>query len=393
MRILQVASGFAPIPPVGAYAVEMIIHNLSSALVALGHEIMVLDIEEENRPPVPYQVTEVPLRWQKDINLPTHILRGFAFKQASGQGLKRLRKEAHFDIANFHNQFSAAHISLVRRHSLPAVYTLHNPRWYEARACRSPWLRLKYFQDLKAMRKADMVICLNQTTRLNLARYFGVPLSRIAVVPLGIDESWLANIETSEATRQKYAPNDELIILNVARIAPYKNQLTLAKAIPLVAREVPEVRFLFAGPVGDRSYAHSVRQAIAGAGVERNAVFLGEIPYADLPQLYSLSKIFAITSESEAFGIVVLEAMASGKAIVASDIETFQETVGEGRGITVPIFDHEALADAILNLLRNEPLRQEIGQQAKEYVQLNYTWESVAAKTVGVYKSLTKGNV
>ncbi|MFX0196613.1 MAG: glycosyltransferase [Candidatus Hodarchaeota archaeon] len=110
MKILQVSTGFAPVPPKGAYATERTIHSLSSALAALRHEVTVLDVREKNRPSVSYQVVEVPLRWRKDVNLPTHILRGFAFMQASGQGLRTLLEKEHFDIINFNNQFAASHI-------------------------------------------------------------------------------------------------------------------------------------------------------------------------------------------------------------------------------------------------------------------------------------------
>lgn len=386
MRILQVGTGFAPIPPTGAYAVERIIHSLSLALVALGHEVTVLDIEDKNRSPTPYRVVEIPLRWRKDINLPTHILRGFALRQASGQELRGLLEKEHFDIINFHNQFSAHHIDLAHRYNIPAVYSLHNPLWYDSRACQSFWQRLKFSQDIRAMQNADTVICLNNITNQNLAHHFMVSPSKIAVLPNGIDESRLADIRVSEAIKNRYAPNDEPIVLNVARIAPYKNQLTLAKAIPLVAREIPNVRFLFVGPIGDKSYARRVHQTISEAGTKRNALFFGEVPYADLPQLYSLCKVFAVPSESEGFPLVVLEAMASSKAVVASDFEGFQEMLGEGRGITVPAFDYEALANAIISLLRDDSLRDKMGKRAKEHVRLNYTWNSVARKTVEVYK-------
>lgn len=390
MKILQVGTGFALMPPAGAYATERTIHSLSSALVSLGHKIMVLDIEEKNRLSVPYGVIEVPLRWRKDINLPTHILRGFAFRQASGQALRTLLKSEHFDIINFHNQFSAQHISLAHHHGIPAVYSLHNAIWYKSSACRSSWQRLKFFQDVVAMRRADMVICQNNTTASNLACYLGIPQTKIAVIHLGIEDSWLADTKVSEVMQSQYTPNDEPIVLNVARIAPYKNQLTLAKAIPLVVREVPNVRFLFVGPVFDKGYARRLHQTISKAGVAKNVTFLGEVPYADLPQLYSLCEVFVIPSESEAFGVVVLEAMASGKATVASDIETFQEMLRGSRGVTVPAFDHRALADAIISLLKDDTFRQTIGQRAKEHVKHNFTWNNVARRTVQVYEDVVK---
>jgi glycosyltransferase involved in cell wall biosynthesis len=385
-----VGTGFGPIPSKGAYGAERTIHFLSSALAALGHEVTVLDIVTEDRDPSPYQLAEVPLRWRKDINLITHILRGFSFRLASGRGLKDLLSRDNFDIVNFHNQFSAHHIDLAHRHNMPAVYSLHNALWYNDWACRSQWQRLKFFQDVKAMRKADAVICQNNTTRLNLARYLGIAVEKTTLIPLGIDESWFEDVQVSEVVRKQYAPNNERVVVNVARIAPYKNQLTLAKAIPLVVQKMPGVRFLFVGPVGDKGYFRRVHQVIAKAGVKNNVDFLGEVFGLELRQLYSLSDVVACPSSSEAFGIMVMEGMAKGKPTVASDLETFQEMLGQERGILVPVFDHEALAEAIMGLLRNDSLRQQMGERVKEHVRCNYTWENVAKRTLEVYHKMVK---
>ena len=390
MKILQVGTGFASMPPAGAYGTERTIHCLSAAMTALGHDVTVIDIEEKNRPPIPYQVVEVPLRWRKDVNLPTHILRGFAFRQASRQGLRTLLQKEHFDIINFNNQFSASHISLARSHTIPVVYSLHNALWYNVWACRSSWQRLKFFQDIRAMKTADIVICLNKTTSFNLTRYFSIAPIKIAVTPNGINEKWLVEREVPEDLRNRYAPNNEYVILHVGRIAPYKNQLTLVFAIPPVIKEIPKVRFLFIGPVTDKHYYHRLQSAITGLGVDNYVSFLGEIPYDELPHFYSLCTVFVCPSSSEAMPTVILEAMAQSKAIVTSDIEPFSDALPRGVGTTVPTFDHQTLAHVISNMIKDASLREKMGQRAKEHVRRNYTWDNVAKRTAQVYEDVLK---
>jgi len=90
---------------------------------------------------------------------------------------------------------------------------------------------------------------------------------------------------------------------------------------------------------------------------------------------------------------VTLEAMAQGKTVVTSDIQPFLELSREGIGITVPSFNHVALANAITNMLINKSLREERGQKAREYVKVNYTWESVANKIIAVYENIIGGNI
>jgi glycosyltransferase involved in cell wall biosynthesis len=197
-----------------------------------------------------------------------------------------------------------------------------------------------------------------------------------------------------------YSPNGEPIILNVARIASFKNQLTIAKAVPLVLDRFPKAQFLFVGPYpgsstysyfldwGAKDYFKQVQHVIKQNKVSENVHFLGEIPYADLPKLYQLGTVFVCPSAYEAFGLVVIEAMAMGKAIVASRIETFTEMLRNERGVTVPTFDHYALANAIVYLLENDSLREEMGQRAQRYTRTNYTWTDVAIQTSRVYQDL-----
>jgi phosphatidyl-myo-inositol alpha-mannosyltransferase len=389
MRILQVGTGFASLPPTGAYATERTIHFLSGAMAALGHEVTVLDVEDKNRPSVPYRIEEVPLRWRRDSNLLTHTIRGIAFSRAILNNLQELSGQQKFDVVNFNNQFSAWHIPLLLKYNLPAVYSLHNALWYDSNACRSAWQKLKFFQDLRAMRLANVVICQNNTTGQNLEKILNIAHQKIAVVPLGIADNWFKITNVSEKIRRQFSPAGEPLILHVARIAPYKNQITLVRAMEIIVKKVPDARLLFVGPISDRHYYQELKGTIAGARLASHIIFTGELPHADLPEIYSLSSVFACPSVMEAFGVVIMEAMAQGKAVVASNIETFRELLGEARGITVPVFDHEAMANAIITSLNNKLMREEMGQKAKEYVKANYTWEKVAKKTIEVYSGIT----
>jgi len=221
----------------------------------------------------------------------------------------------------------------------------------------------------------------------NLVRYLGVESERIAVVPNGVDDEWFARVPVSASVRAKYKPNDEPLVLNVARIAPYKNQMTLALAIPLVSAAMPGVRFLFVGPVADAAYARKVKRMLAEAGVSRHAVFAGGLHDAELHQLCALSDICVLCSRAEAHPLALLEAMACGKPVIGSDIEPIRETVGEV-GITVPVYEHKALADAITSLLQNGAARRKMGQRARQRIAENYRWVNVAERTVALYNQV-----
>jgi glycosyltransferase involved in cell wall biosynthesis len=388
MKVINIGTGFASVPPTGAFATERTIHYLSAAIMSLGHDVTVLDIENNKRPAVPYTVEEVRLSWRRDVDLYTHALRGFAFRAIVRAKLRELLQRQNVDIVNFNNQFSAWHIPLARKYGAKIVYSLHNALWYDAEACHSGWQKLKFFQELRAIRLADMVICQNETTCKNLTEILGIPQGKLIAVPLGISIDWFEQAKVSDKIRNRFSPNSELLILHVARIAPYKNQLTLVRAMSMVVKEVANARLVFVGPVSDSSYFGELQKSIVRAGLESHVVFAGEIPHKELPEIYALSQVFACPSLTEAFGIVVMEAMAQGTAIVASDIETFRSMLSDGRGLTVPPFDHEALANAIIDLLQNKSQREEMGRRAREYVKANYTWHAVAKKTTEAYAKL-----
>jgi glycosyltransferase involved in cell wall biosynthesis len=296
-----------------------------------------------------------------------------------------------FDVVHFHNQFSAWYIPIVQKIDIPAVYSLHNPLWYDSKACSSAYQRLKFFQDIRAMRRADVVICLNETIGKNIAHYFGNQENRIAVIPNGISQEWFTDTTVPESLVSEYKPNGEKVVLNVARIAPYKNQFTLVRAIPLIIKKIPEARFLFAGPISDSNYYHQIHRYMNQARIMLYASFIGEIPYLELPKFYALSDCAVIPSSSEAMPTVTLEAMAQKRPVIASDIEPFRNIVTQETGMIVPVFDHEALANAVITLLKNKSLRQDMGLKAKEYVRSNYTWDNIVKKVLNMYENLVGG--
>jgi phosphatidylinositol alpha-mannosyltransferase len=121
----------------------------------------------------------------------------------------------------------------------------------------------------------------------------------------------------------------------------------------------------------------------------RDVVFTGHIPYNELPRYYRTAHIFcAPATGKESFGIVLIEAMAAGKPIVASRIEGYTSVVTHGfQGLLVPPKDETALADALALLIQNPELREEMGARGKEAVE-EYRWERIAQRVMDYYISL-----
>ena len=293
-------------------------------------------------------------------------------------------------MVHFHNQFSAAAgIRVAHQHGVPAAYTVHNGTWCRTQDCESSLQRFKFLLELRAMREADVVVCVSRAVAENVVRYLGVTPERVAVIPNGVGDEWFGDVDVSESMRRRYKPNGEALVLNVARMAPYKNQMALALAIPLVIAAVPDARFLFVGPVSDAVYARKVERVLAKAAVSGQVAFTGSVCGTELRELYALSGVCVLCSSAEAHPIALLEAMACGKPVVGSDIGPIRETIADG-GITVPVFDHKALAEAITSLLRNDAARRKMGQRAAQRSH-DYRWGGIAGRTVEVYNHVRAG--
>ncbi len=386
MRVCQVGTGSLPVDPGATGGTERFVHYLSRTLQRLGHDITVVDMAADERPDVPYRLVELPLRWRSGSNLLAHGIRGLLFGRAVARRLNRLLRQEQFDVVNFHSQFSGLFgIPVARRLGVPAFFTMHNPLWSDVSACRSPWARAKFWMERRAEAQAEGRIYLSEAVRENRRCFFGLDPAGLKVVPLGIDESWFTPVEPSAAVRQKYAPRGEAVVLQVARIAPYKNQMTLVRALPKILQAAPNTRVVFVGPPDSPRYLGKLRAEVDQAGLQPAVVFAGAVPLEELAQLYGLASAFVLPSLQENCPQSLLEAMAQGKAIVASNIAPIRSVLG-GVAPLVPPLDHDALAQAVLSALRTPEAGPYPTDRARRRAWERHRWPVVAEQTVKVYR-------
>ncbi len=184
------------------------------------------------------------------------------------------------------------------------------------------------------------------------------------------------------------SPIDELSdgksnILFVGRLEKRKGLDYLLKAYHEIKLRIPESRLIVVGPGARlrRKYQKQVMQN----GL-RDVAFVGRVSYNELPRYYRTADIFCCPATGrESFGIVLLEAMAVGKPIVASNIEGYAGVVTHGaEGLLVPPKSAEKLAQALISLMTNETLRQQMGAQGRLKA-LEYDWERITQRLLNYY--------
>jgi len=199
------------------------------------------------------------------------------------------------------------------------------------------------------------------------------------IIPNGID---LAHFSPDVSPIDEFC-DGKLNILFVARLESRKGLNYLIKAYKRVKEEFSNSRLIIVGP-GTRLRRKYERQ------VKRNrlqdVVFVGYVAYAELPRYYKTADIFCSPATGrESFGIALLEAMAVGKPIVASNIDGYANLITDGvEGLLVPPKDEKALAQALISLMANESLRQQMGARERLTAK-KYDWKHVAQRVFDYY--------
>jgi len=232
------------------------------------------------------------------------------------------------------------------------------------------------------IRKATQIITISQSTKNDLIRHYGIPSPKIHVIYPYVHPRFVE----SRATRSGLGLTlPSKYILYVGTIEPRKNIASLVDAFALI--KVREHLDHYLVIVGKKGWAYQdVFKKVESLGLQRDIVFMGYIPDEQLPAVYAGADLFVYPSLYEGFGLPVLEAMACGVPVVASHSSSLPEVIGDA-GILVPPSNVAEIASAIMRVVRDEGLREEMSQRsllrAKELSR-----ERFVGQTLQVYKEV-----
>jgi len=157
----------------------------------------------------------------------------------------------------------------------------------------------------------------------------------------------------------------------------------LVEAAKKIVKEHAETKFLIVGEGPSKS---QMLRAVEAAKVSKNFKFLGNLKEDVLTTVYSCSDVFVLPSTQEGQGIVLLEAQASGKPVIAFDVGGVNEAMRNGEtGLLVKPRDTDEFATAIAKLISDKGLREEMGSNARKFVSESFTWEICAQKMLQIY--------
>ncbi|MDY0146046.1 MAG: glycosyltransferase family 4 protein [Kiritimatiellia bacterium] len=188
--------------------------------------------------------------------------------------------------------------------------------------------------------------------------------------------------------RQQYGiGRDDFVALYVARFQAFKNHAMLLQAFARFAQDHPTSWLVLAGsgPLQERTQQQAIELEIAD-----RVLFLGEVPFSDLPAVYAAADIKVISSDYESFCFAAIEAMATGLPVLTTDCAWVPRLVADGAGMVVPVGDAEAFAAGLKKLAENPALRQRMGATGRQQVLERHTWPASAEKLMGLYQRLCR---
>jgi glycosyltransferase involved in cell wall biosynthesis len=234
--------------------------------------------------------------------------------------------------------------------------------------------------------RQDLIIAISDhIARFTVSRGVRYP-SRVRRVYHGIEPPVTQTLEREgqQIRRDLGIGQDAFVVGNVGRLAPQKGQRHLIAAMPLLLERVPNAHAVIAGAGDLEEY---LRDLALELGAAERVHVLG--PRRDVPALMHAMDVFAMPSIWEGFGLVLLEAMAAGRPVVASRVATIPEVVLDGEtGLLVPAGDPLALADALAQLAGDPEGARTMGEAGRERLRLHFSIEKMVGDTEMLYREV-----
>jgi glycosyltransferase involved in cell wall biosynthesis len=270
---------------------------------------------------------------------------------------------------------------------VPHVVTVHDIIPVTYPVDHPPSVRWSFRKRLPLiLRKSASIIADSEHTKRDIVDHFGLNPRNIHVIPLGYDTENFRPID-SPKTLAHYGLRKGEYIATVGNATFRKNHETLIVALGKIHERVPH-RLVLAGPVSPEQ-ERRLKSVARAHGVEDRLVFPGYVPYSDLPALYSGAALFAYISLYEGFGLPVLEAMACGTPVVASNTTSIPEVAGQAAILVDPV-NCEEIAAAMDLILNDTNRRDSLRAAGLERVTC-FSWEQAAKETLSVLQCAVKG--
>ncbi|RLE81655.1 MAG: hypothetical protein DRJ36_01165, partial [Thermoprotei archaeon] len=360
MRVLLITRWFPP--EIGGVASH--VRDLAMNLYSRGDRVTVFTASNVSCSDWPFEVIRVS---------PEEYLRVACKAIWSRNPFRDLMEVVDPDIVHVHHAFTPISLASLVSASLsryPVILTNHSAYLYDYKYLLKA-LGYMSFPLKLIIDKADRIIAVSKAAARFIRAF--APSTSITVIPNGVDTDRFR----PEGSRElRKAIGDGFIVLYVGRLVQRKGVLRLINAMGMVARNIPEVKLVI---VGEGPLRMLIEKRVKELEVDKNVMLLGKVEDLKLPDLYRSADVLVMPSlYGESFGIVSLEAMASGLPVVATSTGGLKEIVINGvNGLLLRNARSESIAEKLIYLYRREDVRKNLSLNARRIAEERYSWDNV----------------
>lgn len=368
------------------------VHDLSQELVTRGIEVHVVTKATPNAPDEETEASGVHVHrvhLEKDPDNFVHEIQ--LLNKATDLRVRRLledfREEGQPTIFHAHDWLSLDSArSLKYEYQLPMVATVHATEYGRNSGIHSDLSKYIHESEYWLTYEAWRVIVCTEFMKEEVHRYFNCPYDKVDVIYNGVDRHKF-EFEWTEEERMKWrgklARPDEHIVMYVGRFVREKGIHVLLNAASVILANEPKTKFVIVGG----GHREQLEKFVRWYGLKDKVLFTGFMANRSLHQLYRCADVAVFPSLYEPFGIVALEGMAAGAAVVASDAGGLKEVVLHDKtGTSSYANDPASLAWAVLKVLRDPKHAEKLKVEASKRLATDFEWGHIADETVKVYE-------
>jgi len=269
---------------------------------------------------------------------------------------------------------------------IPYVCFAHGEELNYATASRE----LKWLAK-RSLNGAEFVIANSKNTERILRERWDLPTDQVRVLHPGVDSKRFVPSPRHESVRAALGWGNRPVVLTVGRLQRRKGHDQMIRALATIRQDVPDVLYAI---IGDGDERERLEALVAEEGQGAHVQFLGEVDDETMVRAYQQCDLFALPNRQdgediEGFGMVLVEAQACGKPVIAGDSGGTAETLKEGEtGRIVDCRGPEALAAVVTELLTDKPLREQMGAEARAWVVSRFDWDVLAAEAGRLFAEL-----
>ncbi len=364
-------------------------YELGEALVKKGVEVHVVTAHLKGTP------TEETMAGIKVHRIPAKVVKieglyppPLVMCQKFLQYLREIDERENFDLFHLHGRWFPD-FTVVRKYcdetNKPLVLTVHNARPTGINTAYTLFgSAYEAAIGINVLKSADQLIAVSKWTRDDVLKY-GIAKKKFTVIYNGINAQRFSTRHNPAVKKNLRMKHSDPLFMWVGRVIEQKGLKYLLAAMPLVLKEIPTAKLLI---IGTGTELKKLKKLAAKLKIQNSIVFHGaENNRKKINGLLRGADAFVFPSIWEPFGIVIIEAMASGLPVVAASTGGIPEIIEHGKnGLLVPARNSKKLAEAMLKLASNEKLRKKIGAVGRKTAEKNFNWKKISRETIAVYR-------